>query len=286
MNQLACNFYEQLETEVLEGQTELDSAHYACLKHYYSKWLKHPELRPFYSYNWMRRTGPMQRLILSLPRRGTPWRILDAGCGVGTESIFWSTLRTDLEVVGVDVAPDRLKTARARHRRYQQRLGQTLNIRFVEANIFKMLEAETFDLVWTMEAISHVDPAEDFMRQVFENFDPHGYLVISDSHILNPAMAWRIYRMRRQGVAEHAQKTLASGEVIAYAQERLFSVSQLARILKQIGFRSVESQLSIFMPPVAFYGHISNVCRPLDHLLNKLPGIRHLGGIYTVTATK
>ncbi|MCB0208528.1 MAG: methyltransferase domain-containing protein [Anaerolineae bacterium] len=279
-------FYDQLEAEVLEAGKHLGPTHSAYLKQYYSKLLK-SSLRPFYRYNWVRRTEPMRQLILSLPRRNTPWRILDAGCGLGTESIFWSTLRDDVEVVGVDVSTERLETAQARLETYQKQRGKTLNVRFIEENIFKILDMQQFDLVWTMEAISHIDPAERFMQHVFENFNPHGHLVISDSHILNPAMAWRIVKMRRRGVVEHTQKTTNAGEIILYAQERLFSVTHLVTLLKDVGFSSVESQLSIFFPAhMALYKNIFPLCKQLDRLLDRFPGIRNLGGIYTVTAGK
>ncbi|MCB0195306.1 MAG: methyltransferase domain-containing protein [Anaerolineae bacterium] len=286
MTNAAHIFYNQLEVEVLEARNRLGATHSAYLEKYYSK-LLNSKLRAFYRYNWVRRTGPMQQLILSLPRRDTPWRLLDAGCGLGTESIFWSTLRDDVEVVGVDVSTERLETAQARLETYQKRVGKTLNVCFVEENIFTILDSQQFDLVWTMEAISHIDPAESFMQHVFNNFSPHGHLVISDSHILNPAMAWRIYKMRQHGVVERTQKATTTGEVIPYAQERLFRVNQLVKILKEIGFHSVESQLSIFFPAhIALYKNTFSFCKRLERLLNRFPGIRNLGGIYTVTAEK
>ncbi len=48
-----------------------------------------------------------------------PWRILDAGCGLGTEAIFWGTLRDDTEVTAVDISSERLHTAKARQSAYE-----------------------------------------------------------------------------------------------------------------------------------------------------------------------
>ena len=81
----------------------------------------------------------MQALLHSLPPRELPWRILDAGCGVGTESIFWSTLRDDIEVMGVDISKDRLDVAKTRKILYERRLGKPLKISF--------LQDEHFDVV-------------------------------------------------------------------------------------------------------------------------------------------
>ncbi len=77
-----------------------------------------------------------------------------------------------------------------------------------------MLKAERFDLVWVMEAISHIDPVEKLLAAVSENLGQDGYLVISDSHLLNPAVAWRVFRLRRGGVELHTHKTTSAGEII------------------------------------------------------------------------
>jgi 2-polyprenyl-3-methyl-5-hydroxy-6-metoxy-1,4-benzoquinol methylase len=124
-------------------------------------------------------------------------------CGLGTESIFWSTLRGDVQVLGVDLSGRRLEVAQARHMAYERYFGRSLNVRFVEQDVFSVLNSEFFDVVWTMEAISHIDPAEAFLAQVSENLGDHGHLVVSDSHIWNPAMAWRVLNLRRQGVTTH-----------------------------------------------------------------------------------
>jgi SAM-dependent methyltransferase len=283
----ALAFYLQLEAEVSENHDGLDPSCYDCLSRYYTSLKSNFRLRPFYRYNWTRRIAPMQKVIAALPRRDTPWRILDAGCGVGTESIFWSTLRDDMEVTGVDINTERLNIAKARQTAYENRLGKPFNIRFLEQDVFNVLRVEHFDLIWVMEAISDIDPAESFLTCVSENLGSAGYLVISDSHILNPAMAWRIYKLRQRGVAAHTYKTTSTGETISYARERLFTVGQLSKMLEWAGFQSVQTQLSIFFPPaVAYSSFLFRVCVKCDYVLNKIPLLRHLGGIYTVVASK
>lgn len=135
----ASTFYRQLEAEVSENWGGLKPDSYATLSRYYASLKSNVSLRPFYRYNWMRRIAPMQALLHSLPPRELPWRILDAGCGVGTESIFWSTLRDDIEVMGVDISKDRLDVAKTRKILYERRLGKPLKISF--------LQDEHFDVV-------------------------------------------------------------------------------------------------------------------------------------------
>jgi 2-polyprenyl-3-methyl-5-hydroxy-6-metoxy-1,4-benzoquinol methylase len=280
-------FYLQLEAEVAENHHGLDKSYYERLSHYYKSLKSDVGLRPFFRYNWTRRVAPMQEIIASLPNREVPWHIFDAGCGLGTEAIFWSTLRDNIEVTGADISAERLNTAKARRSAYENRLGKSLNLRFLEQDVFSVLKDERFDLVWVMEAISHIDPVEKFLAAVSENLGQDGYLVISDSHVLNPAMAWRVFRLRRKGVALHTHRTTSTGETISYAQEQLFTIGQLSRMLKQTGFSSVKAQPSIFFPPsLARFPWLFSFCTWSDAILNKVPLVRNLGGIYTIVADK
>jgi 2-polyprenyl-3-methyl-5-hydroxy-6-metoxy-1,4-benzoquinol methylase len=294
----ALAFYDRLEAEVLDNEGHLSPEQHACLSRYYGALAgradrtRNVALRSFYRYNWTRRVMPMLDLVRALPRRDASAcaaraRILDAGCGIGTESIFWSVLREDVEVTGVDIAQERLEVAKARQAAYERRLGRALNLRFHEQDVLSALGGERLDLVWAMESISHIDPAQEFLARAYESLSAGGTLVISDSHILNPAMAWRVLRLRASGVQERTSKTLASGESLSYAQERLFAVGQLARMLREAGFRSVSSQLGIYFPP-ALARSLSAlmVCARVDSLLSQVPLVRNLGGIYTMAARK
>jgi 2-polyprenyl-3-methyl-5-hydroxy-6-metoxy-1,4-benzoquinol methylase len=283
----ALAFYCQLEAEVLEGCHGLEPDYRATVSRYYTSLKNNASLRPFYRYNWMRRLAPMQALISSLSPRGSPWRVLDAGCGVGTEAIFWATLRDDIEVVGVDIRESRLNAARARQATYESRSGKRLQLSFLHRDVFKVLRDEHFDLVWTMEAISHIDPAEKFLADVSENLGDRGHLVVSDSHIWNPAMAWRVLKLRRRGVTLRTQKTTSGGQTVSYAQERLLTVGWLSSILKEAGFASVQAQLSVFFPPnLAVSPFLLSACTLFDRVMNTVPVIRNVGGIYTLVASK
>jgi SAM-dependent methyltransferase len=200
---------------------------------------------------------------------------------------FGSTLRDDIQVLGVDLSARRLGVPQARRAAYERRLGRALNVNFLEQDVFSVLKAERFDLVWVMEAISHIDPIEKFLTAVFENLEWDGYLVISDSHLLNPAMAWRVFRLRRGGVELHTHKTTSAGDIVSYAQEQLFTIGQLSRMLTQTGFSAVKKQISVFFPPrLARFPKLLSFCTRADIVLNRIPLVRNLGGIYTIVASK
>ena len=279
-------FYDNLIADVINNEANMPDSLYDDLRQYYRKMYNNESLRPFYRYNWQRRTASMVNQLQVLPARDLPWRVLDAGCGVGTESLYWATVREDLTVLGVDAHEPRIETAAARLPQWKKRLQRPLSLHFQCQNIFKVLAEQPFDLIWSMEAISHIDPAESFLSAAWNSLTPGGRLVISDSHLLNPAMAWRIYKMRRRGPLR-VQKTLTDGRQISYANERLFAVSQLTKILRQVGYTAVFSQLSIYFPPqLAQYPSIFWISKQLDRVGNKLPLLRQLGGIYTIVAVK
>jgi SAM-dependent methyltransferase len=283
----AQEFYDTLTTEVLENTTGLNTELYQALRRYYRALAHDAERNGFHRYSWIRRTEPMVRLLKSLPTRDVPWRVLDAGCGLGTESIFWSTLRDDVQVVGVDLSARRMDVAQARHMAYERQFGKPLNVRFLEQDVFGVLNSEGFDVVWTMEAISHIDPAEQFIADVAKNLGDRGHLVVSDSHIWNPAMAWRVLKLRRRGVTLRTQKTTSGGQIVSYAQERLLTVGWLSSMLKEAGFASVKTQLSVFFPPnLAVNPALLSACALFDRVMNSVPVIRNVGGIYTLVASK
>lgn len=280
-------YYNDLITEVTQNPSGLSAGHYQTLRRYYHALATHERQRPFYRYNWLRRTAPMVALLSQLPRREQPWRLLDAGCGVGTETLLWASLRPDIAVVGVDISPERLDTAVARQAHHEQKLGRPLNVQFLDANVFDVLQTQPFDMVWTMEALSHIDPAEAFLTAVAANIGPSGALVISDSHLANPQMAWRIYKIRQRAPdgSYKTSKTTSSGESISYANERLFTVGRLATMLRQTGFKTVETHLHIFFPPsFARHPRLFAWSRGVDGVLGQMPLVRNLGGIYTVVA--
>jgi len=284
---LAQEFYAAFTDELLKNTTGLPSQHYQELRRYYQSLVEDAGHRDFHRYNWTRRTEPMLRLLETLPERNQPWRVLDAGCGLGTETICWGMLRDDIHVLGVDLSGPRLEVAQARSRAYQRHIGRPLNVSFLERDVFGVLESEHFDVVWTMEAISHIDPVEEFLAAVSRNLGDRGYLVVSDSHIWNPAMAWRVLSLRRRGVALRTHKTTSQGETVTYAQERLLTVGWLSSMLKRVGFAAVRAQLSVFFPPL-LAGHPSllSAAAGFDTVMNKVPVIRNLGGIYTLVASK
>lgn len=276
-------FYGLMVKEVTENLLRLDELQSATLAAYYRSMVQHPEWLRFYQYNWSKRVEPMLGLLQSLPMGDRPWRLLDAGCGVGTESIFFSSSRSDLEITGVDIADRRLTAANARKTAYETYLDRALSIRFTNQDVFELLRSQHYDLIWSMESISHIDPAEKFVEDAFRSLEDLGSLVISDSHQLNPVVFVRALKHQRRGGNRDTRKVV-SGNSISYARERVFSVPHLVSLLKTAGFHRIRSQLSIYFPKQL--SHFIGLLRHWDSFWNRIPLLRYVGGIYTITAGK
>ena len=115
---------------------------------------------------------------------------LDCGCGFGTESLLLGL--EGVAVTGVDAVPERVEVARARVPFYERRAGRPLGVRFASADILRYLEGvPRVDLIWALEAISHIHPLEDFLTLAFDRLSPGGLLVTSDPNALNPLARYR-----------------------------------------------------------------------------------------------
>ena len=280
-------FYDLLVREIDQNLMGLPETDHQMLRSYYRALSTRAAERKFFRYNWLQRVAPLVTALRSLPENGQPLRILDAGCGVGTESIFMSLQRPDFQVTGVDIAPDRLKTAQARKTAYENYFQRNLRASFFDQDVFDNLIEGQFHLVWVMEAISHIDPAEDFLALVHQQLAPGGILVISDSHLTNPAIAWEAHIRYRQGLPLRTARATSSGKKISYAHERVFTVNGIRTRLVQAGFNQIDTHMSIFFPPqFARFAWLFFLSCAAEALLKRLPGLRQLGGIYTVVAHK
>ncbi len=240
--------------------------------------------------------GYAQRLspILSMIRKEKPaLRILDAGSGYGTESFLFSSFGHT--VVGLELVSDRVALARSRLGFFYKIGNLPLDLHFIHANIFGFLEkSDPFDIIWAMEAISHIFPPEHFLNLAFQKLPPGGRLILSDPNSLNP-LAWgRSVRIR--GSFKHSPHTRFNDPEthcpVAYGQEKIYPFFTLRRMLRRAGFQVKETQVSGFLCSSFFpkklqcnkslYGPM----KKFQRILMRTPVLQSLGSIYTIVATK
>lgn len=211
-------------------------------------------------------------------RRGV--RILDCGCGTGTEGILFSLLGA--EVVGVDLKRLRLDLAAARRDRWSREAGRELRNEYLLENLFDLGFRDEFDYVWVKEAISHIHPLPEFYAFAFRALRPGGELLVTDPNLEEPRTRAKIDAVR-EGPLIKTFPHPRTGEPIPYADERLLSIPELAAGVREAGFRMGE--VEIFLPgqSTAPQWLWRAVIRPLDRFL---PLSRRLGNEFCAAAVK
>ncbi len=245
---------------------------------------------PLGAYGYAQRLAPALECLRATTEECS---VLDAGSGYGTESLLFSMLGK--KVVGVELVPVRVELARSRTPFFQSVCDFPLNIEFVNANVLRYLRtSEVFDVIWAMEAVSHIYPPADFFRVARDSLKPGGRLIVSDPNRLNP-IAWaRSVKIR--GSLRHVphQRFVdpETGRPVDYGQEQVFSVFQLKRHLARAGFVIEASHVSGFLGtsllPTSFIS-TRRAFRLLSHvqaMAKRSPVVRHLGTNYVVVAKR
>jgi 2-polyprenyl-3-methyl-5-hydroxy-6-metoxy-1,4-benzoquinol methylase len=164
------------------------------------------------SYFRLRRDFLMERVE-------TGERVLDVGCGEGR---FAAELaEAGVEVVGVDVAREPLRRARARY--------PGLDLRTIPPAGPWELEDASFDVVWAGEVIEHVADTAGWLSEVRRALRPHGRLLLSTPDHgalsrLRLALSRRAFEAHFDPLSDHL---------------RFYTRPLLARLLSEYGFESV-----------------------------------------------
>ncbi len=110
-------------------------------------------------------------------------RILDVGCGTGASSIFLAK-RYKVEATGITISPVQVSLAN------QAAAREDVNANFLLMDAEAMEFEELFDVVWSVESISHYQDIEKFFASAAKLLKPNGTVAVIDwfkKPNLNPA---------------------------------------------------------------------------------------------------
>ena len=280
--------------ELLGDELNCRSAHdldaLALRRYYRNLFLTDGTLSPLGIHGYASR---LASALLAVREAEPPARLLDAGCGYGTESLLFALSGAD--VTGVELISERVELARSRISFYQNRVSAPLSIQFVNADVMRYLErTQPFDIICTIEAISHIHPLETFLSLAHRSLSPGGLLITSDPNALNPIALYRAYRIR--GAARYTVRKKAEdpgdGAPVYEAVERISSAPGYARRLMRAGFKVRHIAMSGFLAssfvPPSFHRSklVLALLTSLQRILQALPILRLMGTVYTVVAQK
>lgn len=206
--------------------------------------------------------------------------ILDAGCGWGIYSTFFALL--DASVIGVDLRKERIKVANARKEYFKSKYKMKDNLAFYNKNIFSLNYKDKFDIIWATEAISHISPADKFLEKSYEMLKTGGELIIADPNGFY--IPTQISLLRHRGLKlYYTRKDPDTGLDIEYADERIFTLYKITKMLKKAGFKIDYRCVSIGLHQKASDFIYNKFVFPLE----KTPIISHiLGSTYVIAARK
>jgi 2-polyprenyl-3-methyl-5-hydroxy-6-metoxy-1,4-benzoquinol methylase len=248
------------------------------LKKYYYNLLKTGKFYEYVIYFYIERVMPIIRYI----QKGI--KILDAGCGLGTESILFGLL--DAKVTGLDIAENRLEVAKQRVRYFENQFNHKINVDFIHESIFE--HHDKFDIIWVNEAISHINPVNEFLELCYSNLKPNGKIIIADANKLNPyiylqskkdqILSGGIYKKVKIGGLKEDQE-------ISYAVERVFTIPSIKKILSQY-FR-VQSVINLRLLPFSLFRVNPSIMNKVEKdILGKMPILNQFSGTYVITSVK
>ena len=215
----------------------------ALLYRYYRNMLSKNPLRQ--SHYFAQRIKNVVKLLLQSRMHTQRLRILDCGCGFGTESIIFALLGG--KVLGVDLNAERLSVAKKRINYYKE-LQPQLEIDFRLCNILEYRCTDAFDIIYAKEFISHVHPLSEFVRVAQNCLRKGATLFLHATNLLNPWSSYKAWKEHKHGLYRFV-KDPETGRRIPYAVERLVSPFVLKQLLSANGFQVVEINFYVWPGP-------------------------------------
>jgi 2-polyprenyl-3-methyl-5-hydroxy-6-metoxy-1,4-benzoquinol methylase len=195
----------------------------SVLRTYYRSYARH--FGAYAKHHYRNQT----RELMVDPRDRPGARMLEIGCGCGTESL-WFAVR-GFKVTAADVSEDFLKVAGARKALLERALGRTLACEFRHVSVLD-LDEEPFDLVWMEQAFHHLEPRDAVVRKISGLLRPGGRLFISECNAWNPLQQLVLLRLR-------GTNTIITHQGVPWGHERILTPWRLRSHFAPFGIEQV-----------------------------------------------
>jgi 2-polyprenyl-3-methyl-5-hydroxy-6-metoxy-1,4-benzoquinol methylase len=173
-------------------------------------------------------------------------RVLEVGCGIGTDSINFA--RADANLTAVELSGESLRIAAER----AEVMGVADRIRFVQANAEELtsaLDDEPYDLVYSFGVIHHTPRPERALVEMRALMAPGGTLKLMIYHRRSWKVFWIVAAQGRgrvwktdELVAEHSEAQTGCPVTFSYTR------SEARELVEGSGFRVQDLQVDHIFP--------------------------------------
>lgn len=173
-------------------------------------------------------------------------RILDLGCGTGTQALLFALLGA--EVVGIDLDKEALQILEIRRKYYESKIGKSLKVTSHCVDAFKTDFGlyKPFDVVYSLFAFNMMQPSGKLLDILCQHLNPGALLFIQDG---NKNMWFnKLFRPRP-----------------------VLSRSELKNVLVNRGFVNIEALGGYAIPPPLWQIFPNILLRKIDALLTLFP---------------
>ena len=233
---------------------ELDN--HTAFDRYYAGYRKHfgPYARHYYE--------DQTREVCALISQSLAPRLLEVGCGCGTEAIWFALLGA--RTVAIDINTKRLAVARARQAFVEKAIGRSLVLEFRHQSLFDIGGSEMFDVIWMEQVFHHLEPRVEVYSAVSRLLTPGGSVVISEANGWNPFLQAVVFCKR--GLKTIVDRRSPKGGRVLYGNERITIPSVLARGFRASGVERQSVRYFRTMPNT----RIADGLLPLEHVVPRL----------------
>jgi 2-polyprenyl-3-methyl-5-hydroxy-6-metoxy-1,4-benzoquinol methylase len=166
----------------------LPAAEQKTFDHYYRSYRRHfgPYVRRYYARQ--------SRELVHLIRAQRAPRVLEVGCGCGTESL-WAAIQGG-EVTGIDIDPELQAVAKARRAFIEHETGETLACEFRRTSVLDADETKPFDIIFLEQSFHHLEPRADVVAKLARLVVRGGHVIFSEANGWNPLLQAFLFKLR------------------------------------------------------------------------------------------
>jgi 2-polyprenyl-3-methyl-5-hydroxy-6-metoxy-1,4-benzoquinol methylase len=192
--------------------------------HYYRSYRKH--FGPYVRHWYARQSRELVELIRA---RKSP-RVLEVGCGCGTESL-WAAIQGG-DVTGIDIDPELQAVAKARLALLERDGGEPLRCQFRRTSVLEADEGEPFDIIFLEQSFHHLEPRADVVAKLSRLVVPGGHVILSEPNGWNPLLQAFLFKLRgTRTIIHHMGHTWGHERItVPFALIRNFAPYKLAPV--------------------------------------------------------